>query len=410
MLKRRIFRKLPWWAFVPVVAFVATGFSIAADAADCPIIEQIEGDKVVVVKTPEGNRVGTRGTEINFGDRIKTGPHASAKVLYPDGSKLLIGRATEMEVKEGIGTTQMNELHRGEVRGIIKKPKGLSTATGGPPRFVIRSKSAVMGVRGTDFVYGVGTEAEKAALHTLEGTVEIAKDEATLMSGKGTPVKENQFIETDAVQKAIEPPKLFDQQKYTAALQKEQPEFVSLVKDDPELSTVSRRSGVVEAAREEKPDPRFKIFSFQIAGAFVKQGTGGQVVSTQVSWNPWIRLIGPLTFKLHGAVTPLKGARSGEKFLAVEGAGLVSFTLLRPIVLEAGMGVEVWPGGYSKSGSLVLANVAWSFGHESFIERIFIGASRYAHEKQLITGPMMTGGPSYNDDVFKFKAGVGFQF
>jgi hypothetical protein len=84
-----------WWA--------CSFYSATGQAADKPLIESIEGDKVVVVKTPQGNRVGMRGTEINFGDRIKTGPFASAKILYPDGSKLLIGKATEMAVLENEG-------------------------------------------------------------------------------------------------------------------------------------------------------------------------------------------------------------------------------------------------------------------------------------------------------------------
>src|SRR5687768_3306438 len=133
----------------------AAAFLIAcahAVAADRPIIQAIEGDKVVVVKTASGNRVGEKGTAVDVGDRVKTGPRATATILFPDGSKLIIGKGTEVEVQQTQDGMQWNQLHAGTVRGIVKKPKALEGSPGsGMPRFGIRSRAAVMGVRGTDF-------------------------------------------------------------------------------------------------------------------------------------------------------------------------------------------------------------------------------------------------------------------
>src|SRR5947209_20354739 len=96
---------------------------LRAEGAEGPVIESIEGDKIVIIVTSNGNRTVTRGTEIQFGDRVKTGPQSSVKVRYPDGSKLLIGRSTEMQVQASEKGTQFNQLLAGEVRGIITKSK-----------------------------------------------------------------------------------------------------------------------------------------------------------------------------------------------------------------------------------------------------------------------------------------------
>lgn len=62
-----------------------------------------------------------------------------AKILYPDGSKLLIGRGTEMEVQGFSNGVQWNDLKHGEVRGVIKPAGPGAEISGGlgkaPPNF-----------------------------------------------------------------------------------------------------------------------------------------------------------------------------------------------------------------------------------------------------------------------------------
>lgn len=366
-----------------------------------PVIESIEGDKVVVVKTPKGNRVGTRGTEIEFGDRVKTGPHASAKIRYPDGSKLLIGRATEMEVQKNENGVQWNELHSGEIRGIIKKPdvpqENRPDGKKPLPRFIVRTRSAVMGVRGTDFVYNVDETAARSQVHTLDGVVEVAKDEPTLLDGKGVEVYRDQYVTADPAK--IEPPKSFDRDTYVSRLEQQQPEFVALTKNDPDAYSHD------EVQPERRPEPerkRLSILSFQLNPIYLKQASGGEMYSAQASWNPGLRLFGPFSIRGHLGFFPIKGRTTDKKLTAMQIGVLASVSLLEPLIIEIGAGNETW-SGQSRSGPLGMFNLAWRMSHEDLIERIFIGYSSFDQHVSNRWG-------SYKNKVDQFKAGIGVRF
>jgi hypothetical protein len=334
---------------------------------------------------------------------VKTGPRASAKIRYPDGSKLLIGRATEMEIQESANGAQFNQLNQGEVRGIIRKPKVL--LKDGPPRFIIRSKAAVMGVRGTDFVFTLDEEAKASQVHTLEGTVEVAKDEPTLMAGKGTPVTQDQMVSADA--QGVRVPTSFDRKLYDQVLQTAQPEFAALEKGDPDIRSAAETPVVLNPRIDDKPKlARIRLLEFRGNGVFAKQHSGGESISPQLSWNPVIDLIWPLSVRGHFGAMVLKGATRDDKFVGVEAGLLASLNLLDPVVIEAGGGVESW-GDHAKEGPVIMANVGLRiFGDESLLERIFVGVGVYDSRPDgaYVNGPI-------NDNMTVLvRAGIGVQF
>ena len=393
-----------WQLLLVVCSFVF--FLPFALAQGRPTIESIEGDKIVVVITATGNRVGSAGTKIDFGDRIKTGPYASAKIRYPDGSKLLIGRATEMEVQENASGTQFNQIHSGEVRGIIKKPKALqSMPQTTAPRFVIRSKAAVMGVRGTDFVYNLQEEAAKAQIHTLDGTVEVAKDEAALMKGEGIPVRKDQFITAD--QNKVYVPEKFDREAYMKNLVQSEPEFVELIKNDPDA--VSDDENL--QPEPEKPLPRWRLLVFQVNAMAVKQSgeNPGSVYTTEISFNPWIRVFGPFGLRGHFGVFPLKGKLKGDRFTAIEGGVLATLTLFNKVFAEVGPGSQVWLGERSSNNGMILINAGWKFSDYGFIERVFVGVGHYQQNYRGVSNNGMSI-TTYQRSVDEFKVGIGFHF
>ncbi len=378
-----------------LLSLTLIGFQTPSQAAtqDHPIVESIEGDKIVVVRNAQGTaRVAAAGSEINFGDRVKTGPRASAKIRYPDGSKMLIGRGTELTVLESKDGVQYNELKAGEIRGVIRRPKGLPA--GSPPRFVVRSQSAVMGVRGTDFVFDVAEASQKAQVHTLDGTVDVAKDEATLMRGEGVPVTKDQMIDADG--KTLSKPQSFDPGAFMEQMNQSQPEFAPLTRGDSDM--VSK-----EGAEPQKPagDPIFRIFSFQLNPVYIQQKTGGKLGTFELSWNPTLNLPGPLYLRLHLGGFPLKGRGNSGRFFAVEGGGLLVVQIWSFFV-EGGPGAEIWSGGNSKLGGLVMANLGWRFSGDRFIDRIFIGGSVFDYKPNVAyVGKIATA---------QIKAGIGIHF
>src|SRR5690606_10315654 len=76
----------------------------------------------------------------------------------------------------------------------------------------------------TDFVMDLEQKAQKANVHTLEGVVEVAKDEPTLLAGKGTLVTENQMVTAD--QEGIRSARSFDRGRFERMMRRQQPAFV----------------------------------------------------------------------------------------------------------------------------------------------------------------------------------------
>jgi hypothetical protein len=112
-------------------------------------------------------RVGDR---VEQGNILRTSPGSKARVVYDNGDQLSVGSATAYKIrwKQDSATSQVSmDLMYGRVRGVVEK--------GGPrSHFLIRTKSATMGVRGTDFFIATGGAAAEATEVTiLRGAVEV---------------------------------------------------------------------------------------------------------------------------------------------------------------------------------------------------------------------------------------------
>ena len=127
------------------------------------------------------------GDSIGNGHFLRTETNARAQVTYPNGDQITIGPGTMYEVKWAADSedpekakVQMHLLF-GKMRGVVEK--------GGPrSKLQIRTRTATMGVRGTDFFIAAegksGTEVS-----TLRGEVEvIPMAGAAASSGTSEPV------------------------------------------------------------------------------------------------------------------------------------------------------------------------------------------------------------------------------
>jgi hypothetical protein len=375
-----------------------------AHAIEQPVIDSIEGDKIVVIKTPSGSKVGYKGTPVNVGDRVKTGARASAKVLYPDGSKLLIGKATEVEIQESTNGQQFNELHSGEVRGIIKKARNPDQKA--PPRFIIRTRSAVMGVRGTDFVFDFDQATSKTELRTLDGAVEVARNEAALMEGKGFVVRRDEMLSGNA--EAIQAPQKFDRRIYDKMLEISQPQMVAMAKSDPEIAAAAAAESVEEVSSatpegEKSARSRLRLLNFQAGSAYYRQNSGGETITGQLSWDPIFEFLrGIVGVRGHLGVLPLKSRTQDKTFMAKELALLGSVWLFEPMVLEAGIGGQDW-GSNGPGGPMATAQFSWLLGQgDHLIERWYVGASFFDQDKRTSF--------EQRNKTWIVRAGVGIQF
>jgi hypothetical protein len=110
------------------------------------------------------------GDRLDKGNVIRTFPGAKARIIYDNGDQFHVAPATSFAITWDKDTAEGKPemtLAYGGARGVIAK--------GGPrSHFVIRTRTAVMGVRGTDFFIGVDPETGATETATLRGSVSVA--------------------------------------------------------------------------------------------------------------------------------------------------------------------------------------------------------------------------------------------
>lgn len=115
------------------------------------------------------------GVRIHNGNILRTGNKSKVKVVFKNGDQFNIGQATAYKISwkkkdiKNIKGSTVNLIY-GSIRGIISK-KG--------PRnnLKVKSKNAVMGVRGTDFHFTQKGTSGSTSISVLRGKVDVANVE-----------------------------------------------------------------------------------------------------------------------------------------------------------------------------------------------------------------------------------------
>lgn len=174
-----------------VKLFTQPSKSLQADPHGSPRA-LFEGEYYVV-------RDAKAGDPVEKGNIVRTSPSAKARVIYPNGDQFNVGASTAYRVSwnedSANGKTQV-QLDYGKLRGIIEK--------GGPrSRLQIRTRTAVMGVRGTDFyISQTGNHLETTEISIIRGEVEVKSKKST--SPQVASIKAGYSAAIDPVQPQIE--------------------------------------------------------------------------------------------------------------------------------------------------------------------------------------------------------------
>lgn len=163
---------------------------LAAPAWGAPagILQQISGE-VSLRSGSSGIFVSARqGETVQEGDSIKTGAAGWAKLMLSDGSSMTLANRTELEVSTlKIGRSKREgvfNLAEGKLRASVTKLAGQQTD------YRVKSRTAVAGVKGTDFM--ILSRGEANVLFGNDGEVQVAgakKEEAKQPLSGGTMVQ-----------------------------------------------------------------------------------------------------------------------------------------------------------------------------------------------------------------------------
>lgn len=113
----------------------------------------------------------TSGLAVQKSDRIITAANAKVQIMLHDDTIITIGEASIFELNEYLkqaqGSALEMTLHRGYFRAISGKIGKLA-----PERFKLKTRSATIGIRGTDFGAFVHEEVERVAC--FSGAIDVS--------------------------------------------------------------------------------------------------------------------------------------------------------------------------------------------------------------------------------------------
>ena len=136
------------------ILFASMCLSGAALAADIGLVKVAQGK--VEIQRGATRVAASVGTAVQASDVIVTGADGSAGITFTDNSLVSVGPGSVFAIdKYRFDTT----THKGEFEGNLRKGR-LAAVSGkmvkqSPESMKIRTPSAIMGVRGTDFVVQV---------------------------------------------------------------------------------------------------------------------------------------------------------------------------------------------------------------------------------------------------------------
>lgn len=234
---------------------VVLGFSLFsaqyADAA-CGVIEIAKGD--IKIESKGKVTAGAAQSKVCEGDAIVAGPQSRAKVKMADGNELNISPESRIVLEtyqykptDNKKKVLLNVVY-GKVRAATAKENMYNDAAadGQANSFQVKTKAAVAGVRGTDFLTSFNMQTNKAEVVTFKGEVMVGQ------MGPGgvilNPVAVGAGQKTEAIPGAPPaPPKIVP----PTEMQQMSSDSVA-AKDDPPRATVADQRANNERKDEKK--------------------------------------------------------------------------------------------------------------------------------------------------------------
>jgi hypothetical protein len=408
----------------------APSASAAETAFPKPRIESIEGAKTALLQDGLSLREVSAGEEVRIGERIRTDGKTRVTVSYADGSQLVVYPNSDLEIekpdKDGV---QSNQLRGGDVKGVVQKAPSSKTTASAPAqpkakvKFIIRTKTAVMGVRGTEFVAGFNAISNIAEFHTLEGVVEVAANPAQLASGSGVQVAGGQFVQ--ATETGISALKAFDPSSFMGSLGTSTGSIATSAASNlasnaasaglssaaPDLSSSPQQAAAPapppklppppppppvppaeaekKAAAAAKEKARMHIVAFSVAGFMSENPNPATHVekryyrALQVHWTPMVPvpMLNFLYVRGSFGATLFEHYSLNNAFLVHDYQLLAGTTLLSPLFFEFGGGHQAWRNDRI-SGGIVGGNIGLLLNPNGRLNRAFIGVSRFLRGTQ----------------------------
>ncbi len=120
----------------------------------------VEGDVRVI--DAQGERPLHPGDAVSQSDHVRTGDNGAASIVLRDGTTMMVGPKSLVDLKTFSfnSTTEDGSLVVSVLRGTMRMISGL-IAHHNPQAVAITTRTATIGVRGTDFIVAVDDETKQ---------------------------------------------------------------------------------------------------------------------------------------------------------------------------------------------------------------------------------------------------------
>lgn len=129
-------------------------FPLSTQAAPVGKFTHVRG-KVDITSPGEAARTARKGYEVNVGDIVRTKAKAKAEITFIDGNVLRLAQKSRVKITEYMVTKDQRRasirLYRGKLRSMVKSVLAGWFGRNKRNRYEIRTPTAIVGVRGTDF-------------------------------------------------------------------------------------------------------------------------------------------------------------------------------------------------------------------------------------------------------------------
>lgn len=364
-----------------LVLFLLFGFpfAFADDASETFRISSLVGTAF------KNDATAAVGTVLAVGDRLKTDEKSEAELESSDGSKLTVVEKSEVVIAFDEHAMQTIDLRSGKIVGnAVKKPADSNKTY----RFLIKTKTGVMGVRGTQFVVEASEDGKRSNFYVLNGVVDVARTMGDLLTNNFVVVKAGELVEiaaegvgfvtsnakkvaqttTDAVDSGVHGVSRvlpFDVLGFVADMNKKLPEqfHIPFLTGEVEEHPVTWHLSCFEIASQRYYDRR-------------TLPTDWSRTSAGMSWNPTYHAIAEL-LDLRGHIGfPRLFHGAANSFDEWEFKASATYIFRKSAFVELGPDFQIYPGGKTGFGASMTGGL-W-FGDRpllKIVERFFVGTN-----------------------------------
>lgn len=162
-------------------------------------VHDVRGDATVLLLGDKDSKKIVKGASYPEDTSIVTSKNSFVRLVYSDGSNMTIGPNSHIQLERHLDSKEsagVVDILKGQIRSQVRKDKDVRN------KIILKTRTAAMGVRGTDFVIVYEPENKAASLVTFDGDVAIIKNVSKnvdlkeldkSLGEKGVSVKAGQF-------------------------------------------------------------------------------------------------------------------------------------------------------------------------------------------------------------------------